>query len=590
VIRLTVVRIAGDEDVVAARQRARQVAAALGFDPPVQTRLATAVAEIARNAATYAGGGSVTFTVNRKAATLDITISDRGPGMSQLQAVLEGTYRSSTGTGMGILGARRLVDGFEIESTPARGTLVRLRQKLPSRRGSPAQLDFSQLAERLAREKPRPPVEEIQEQNRELLAVFDDLRRRQEDLALVTGQLLNADRAVQAAAAELEEKTDQLQRAEAIKAKFLSNVAHEFQTPLNSIGALSRMLLDETSAALTSEQKTQVEFIRQATRDLSNLVTDLLDLAKVDAGKATLHPSRFTIPELFGVLRGLLRPLQTSDLVALEFAASDDLPPLFTDEGKVSQILRNYISNALKFTERGEVRVTAERDGEHAVLFRVRDTGIGIPVEEQGLLFQEFNQLPNRLQARVRGTGLGLSLCKRLAEVLGGSVGAESEPGAGSTFWARLPLVAPGHELPPDVSSAAQPAADGPVVLVIDDDDAARYVLRHALTSAGCRVIEATGGQEGVARALNDRPDAILLDLHMPDMPGTEALARLKRNTATSHIPVVICTSQVVDPRERQRLSMHVAAVLSKARLGESDGQEDVRQAFRMAHIHLQSR
>ncbi len=589
-IRLTVVRIAGDDDVVAARRRARQVAAALGLDRGAQTRLATAVAEIARNAAGYAGGGVVTFTVNRKESALDVTVTDRGPGLPHLQAVLEGTYRSATGSGLGIAAARRLVDDFRIESANARGTVVLLRQRLPARRGSPEQFDFSELAQRFAREQPRSPVEEILEQNRELLQVFDELRLQDERAASLAERLLEAERAARALSSELEDRTEQLRRAEAVKSKFLSNIAHEFQTPLNSIAALGRMLLDEASGTLSAEQRMQVDYIRQATSDLSELVNDLLDLAKVDAGKATVRPSRFTIPELFAALRGLLLPLQPNDDVTLDFTAADLLPALYTDEGKVSQILRNYISNALKFTERGGVRVVAEPDADGTILFRVIDTGIGIPREEQELLFQEFNQLPNRLQSRVRGTGLGLSVCKRLAEVLGGSVGVESEPGRGSTFWARLPAVAPGHEGPPEPARGDVAPAEGPVVLVVDDDEAARYVARYMLTSAGCQVIEAASGHEGVALALGEQPDAIFLDLHMPDMPGGEVLARLKRNTATAHIPVVICTSQHLDPPEEQRLSAHVAAVLSKASLAEPDGHQRVRDAFRAAHIQLQPR
>ena len=586
-IRLTVVRIAGDEDVVFARQRARQIAAALGLDVPAQTRLATAVAEIARNAANYAGGGTVAFTVNRKASTLEVSVSDRGPGIPHLDYVLNGTYRSTTGSGFGITGARALVDGFHIDSQPGRGTTVLLRQRLPARRGSMERFDFTPLAQRLAREKTRSAVQEILEQNRELLFAFEELRRGERQATMANTRLVEAERVAQALSAELEDKSEQLRRAEELKSKFLSNIAHEFQTPLNSVGALSRMLLDETGGELSSEQRTQVEYIRQATRDLSDLVNDLLDLAKADAGKATLRPARFTVAELFGALRGLMRPLQSST-VSLEFDACP-LPALFTDEGKISQILRNYISNALKFTERGEVLVVAEAASDTSIVFRVTDTGIGIPAEEQNLLFQEFNQLPNRLQDRVRGTGLGLAVCKRLAEVLGGSVGAESEPGKGSTFWLRVPILAPGHEAPSEFPGIPAPAAEGPVVLVVDDDERARYVLRYVLTSAGCRVVEASGGQEGVALALSEHPDAIFLDLQMPDMPGAEALARLKRNTVTSHIPVVICTSQPVDASERERLLSHVAAVLPKACLADPEGEQEIRDAFKAANIQLQT-
>ena len=167
--------------------------------------------------------------------------------------------------------------------------------------------------------------------------------------------------------AELDERADHLRRADELKSKFLSHMSHEFRTPLNSILALSRLLLDRSDGELTEEQETQVRFIRKAAQNLTELVDDLLDLAKVEAGKTVVVASEFTVSSLFGALRGMLRPLLVGDAVALVFEESADLPPLDTDEGKVSQILRNFISNALKFTERGEVRVwaTADRAGRH---------------------------------------------------------------------------------------------------------------------------------------------------------------------------------------------------------------------------------
>jgi CheY-like chemotaxis protein/two-component sensor histidine kinase len=384
--------------------------------------------------------------------------------------------------------------------------------------------------------------------------------------------------------AELEEKADSLRRADEMKSKFLSNMSHEFQTPLNAILALTRLLLQRSDGELSTEQEKQVQFIRQATEELSELVHDLLDIAKVEAGKVTLRPDVFRVTDLFGALRGLMRPLQRNPQVTLAFESADGLPPLVADEGKISQILRNYISNALKFTESGEVRVSAAVE-QTAVCFRVADTGIGISRDDQARLFQEFGQVPNRLQARVRGTGLGLSLSKRLAELLGGSVGVESEPGQGSTFWLRIPLSLAQVEAPRrDPAPAAAGRTSAPVALVVDDEQTARYVLRRYLAAAGCRVIEAGGGEEGLSRALADQPDVIFLDLHMPDMQGGEVLARLKRDAATAHIPVIIATSQLVAAAERDRLNAHAAAFLGKAAIGDSDG-EAVRQALDAAHI-----
>jgi signal transduction histidine kinase/CheY-like chemotaxis protein len=588
--RLLTVRIRRDEDVVAARQRARQIAEALGFDAQDQTRIATSVSEMARNVAQYAGTGTVEFLLDDSEGVLSIVVADKGPGIRQLDAIRAGQYRSETGMGLGIIGAQRIMDAFQIESSAGSGTTVRMSKRIP-RRGVPTRADVRTITEHLAQQSPQSPVDEVQQQNHELLTALDELRQRQEDLARLNAELQDTNRGVVALYAELDEKAEHLRRADEMKSRFLSNMTHEFQTPLNSILALTRLLLERADGDLTTEQEKQVSFIRQATEDLSELVHDLLDLAKVEAGKVSVRPSEFTVADLFGTLRGMMRPLQQNDAVALVLETPDLLPPLYTDEGKLSQILRNYISNALKFTERGEVRVTVAYVPAGAVTINVIDTGIGIAAEDQGRLFHEFGQVPNRLQSKVRGTGLGLSLSKRLAELLGGVVGVHSVHGEGSTFWVRVPMTAPGFES--HVALPAEPAAPlrderaSPVVLVIDDEVTARYVLRRYLTALGCRVIEAGGGEEGLVRAASDRPDAIFLDLMMPDMLGAEALARLKRNPITAAIPVVIATSQIIADAERERLSSHAVAMLAKAHIGESGGDDEIVRALRAAHIDV---
>ena len=587
--RLLTVQITRDEDVVLARQRARQVADALGFDSQDQTRIATAVSELARNVARYAGRGAVEFALDIDGQALAVTVSDSGPGIPHLESVLDGTYRSETGMGVGITGARRIMDEFDIQSTPGTGTLARMRKQVPRRRDLTARQDVGRIADALARQTPSSSlIEEVQEQNHELMSALEELRLRQEDLTRLNAELQDTNRGVLALYAELDEKAEHLRRADEMKSRFLSNMTHEFQTPLNSVLALTRLLLDRVDGELTAEQEKQVKYIREATQDLSELVHDLLDLAKVEAGKVTLRPTSFTVQELFGALRGLMRPVQTNESVALVFENAEQLPPLFTDEGKLSQILRNYISNALKFTERGEVRVTAAADGDAMVRLSVTDTGIGIAPADQDRLFHEFGQVPNPLQAKVRGTGLGLSLSKRLAELLGGSVGVTSALGEGSTFWLRLPMTAPGFEPPIfAVAPVVVRSHEGPLALVIDDEQTARYLLRRYLTTIGCRVSEASGGPEGLARAESERPDVIFLDLRMPEMLGTEVLARLKRNPATTAIPVIISTSQIVAEDEWQRLSTHAAALMGKSSLGSKEGEDEVRRALRSANLNV---
>jgi CheY-like chemotaxis protein/anti-sigma regulatory factor (Ser/Thr protein kinase) len=474
-------------------------------------------------------------------------------------------------------------------------------------------------------------------------------------------------------------------------------MSHEFRTPLNSITALSQILLDHLDGDLTSEQEKQVRYICNSARDLTELVNDLLDLAKVEAGKVTLRPMVFTAFSLFAALRGMLRPLLAQNSsVSLVFEEAEGLPELYSDEAKVSQILRNFISNALKFTERGEIRVSASLGKNETIVFSVADTGIGVAPEDQERIFQEWTQIDGKLQRSVKGTGLGLPLSKKFAQLLGGDVQVKSEPGLGSTFFATIPIHFAGeteivtvpeikqeidaeklpvlvvednpealfiyekylrgtrfqmipaknlsearkalmdfrpiaiildvllqgenswellHELKHDSSKNKMPVfvvtvidnrekalalgADAfhtkPVdrmwliqqlenssqrltekkLLVIDDEEVSRYLVKAVLGQANFQIIEASNGREGVRRAGDDRPDAIVLDLSMADMSGFEVLRRLKQNPYTATIPVIIHTSKLLDSSERELLN-EAADIISK----ESESRELLLQRF----------
>jgi len=676
-----------EHDVVAARQRARQIAASVGFDAQDQTRIATAVSEIARNAFTYAGGGRVDFLVEGRTQPqlLVIRIADNGPGIDKLQDVLDGRYRSKTGMGLGIVGARRLMDQFAIESA-ASGTVVLLKKLLPRGAALVSTARLSALADALMAETPRGPLQEIQLQNQELLRTLEELRARQEELLRLNGELEDTNRGVIALYAELDEKADHLRRADELKSRFLSNMSHEFRTPLNAIRALTHVLTQGGGgASLDAEQQLQVGYIRKAADELAELVDDLLDLAKVEAGKVVIRATEFDVSTLFSSLRGMLRPLLVSETVSLVFEPTTELPAVYTDEGKVSQILRNLISNALKFTEHGEVRVSAvlASDG-RSVTFAVADTGIGIAPEDQDRIFQEFGQLDSHVQRKVRGTGLGLPLSRKLAELLGGRLTVTSAPGVGSTFYAQIPV----HYVEPIPSASTTPvwektSLDAPVlvvedsaeellvyekylkgsgfqvvpaattrqarhalehvkpvaivldillrgedawkllaelktssatrgipvmvvtsvdderkglslgadayaikpverrwlldqlrrvtgqqpirrILVIDDDEVSRYLMRRLLDNLPCVITEASSGIAGLRQARNDLPEAILLDLAMPDITGESILAALRSDAATAAIPVVIVTSRVLDEGERKRLAGQAAAIVDK--------------------------
>jgi signal transduction histidine kinase/CheY-like chemotaxis protein len=542
------VTVAREHDIVGGRQRARQLAELLGFDAQDQTRIATAVSEIARNALGYGGGGRIDFSVEgqTRPQVFTIRVSDRGPGIADLDAILGGRYESTTGMGLGIIGAKRLMDAFDIDSAPGRGTTVVLRKLMPRRAEILGPSGVARIADVLARQTPRDAVEEVQQQNQELLRMLEELRRRQDDLVRLNAELEDTNRGVVALYAELDEKADHLRRADELKSRFLSNMSHEFRTPLNSILALARLLLDRTDGPLTNEQTTQIGFIQRAAEDLFELVNDLLDTAKIEAGKIVVRPLEFTVEKLFGALRGMLRPLLVNESLTLVFEDASGLPPLHTDEAKVSQILRNFISNALKFTERGEVRVAARlTDDGWAVEFSVCDTGIGIAPDDQEAIFQEFTQVESRLQRVVRGTGLGLPLTRKLAQLLGGSVAVTSTVGVGSTFSATIPIA---YVPAAEVSGAAATGTpwqvqDGKVpILVVEDSPETVFVYERLLRDSEFQLLHARSVAEA-RRALSLIPfQAVMLDIILRGEDAWTLLADLGREEETRHLPVIVAT------------------------------------------------
>jgi len=539
---------------------------------------------------------------------------------------------------------------------------------------------------------------ETERQQRELL-------RRHEELLRLSRELDDSNRGMVALHAELDEKQDSLRRASEVKARMVANVSHEFRTPLNSILGLSRLLLDRTDGELTGEQEKQVRFIRRSAETLSELVNDLLDLSKMAAGKVGLRIAAFDVPTVLGALRGMLRPL-TPDSVALVMEDSADLPLLETDESKVSQVLRNFVSNALKFTERGEVRVRAQVGPDDTISFLVSDTGIGIAPDDQARIFEEFTQVDSPLQRKVKGTGLGLALCRKIGEMLGGSVSVQSTVGQGSTFTLTIPRVHPeaqamnemvarsetidpsrapvlvveddrqtlflyekylegsGFQVVParsieDARKAMErirPSAvvldvmlegesswnflaelktqeatrdipalvvtvtnredkaralgadefcvkpferawllkrlkalarTGPIekVLVIDDDEVARYLVRRLLAGTHYAIVEAPNGARGVEVARIEQPQVIFLDFMLGDMTAFDVLDELKKDPRTRCIPVIVHTSKSLEADERERLASETSAILSKQSLSRELAISRIRDALTNAGI-----
>jgi signal transduction histidine kinase/DNA-binding response OmpR family regulator len=693
-----------EHDTVAARQRARQIARLLGFHAQDQTRISTAVSEIARNAFNYAQGGRVEYLLEGVASPqlFIIKIMDSGPGIRDLDSILEGRYKSRTGMGLGIIGAQRVMEQVQIESVPGKGTTVWLKKLLPKRARVVSESDLTRIVSALDEERPQDAFHELRHQNQELLSAMEEIRTRGIELTRLNGELEDTNRGVVALYAELDEKADHLRRADELKSRFLSNMSHEFRSPLNSILALSGLLRDRVDGDLTPEQEQQVGFIRTAAQNLLELVNDLLDIAKVEAGKVDVKPLEFEPANLFAALRGMLRPLLLNQSVDLIFEDASNIPAIYSDEAKLSQILRNFISNALKFTEQGEVRVSvAHKDGGF-VAFSVSDTGIGIAPENHGVIFDDFAQVDNPIQRRVKGTGLGLPLSRKLAALLGGHVEVNSRLGVGSTFSVRIPIryqdpsgqcnvpnievAADSTGLPvlivedsPEMMAAykgflkesgyrpvpastsreaeqlletirpvaivldvllrsedtwalmARLKADGrtkdipilvisvvedqakgyhlgvdeylvkPVepaimierlnslinqqlvrhIVIIDDDEKDRYLLKQHLKGVCAVITEASTGEEGIRRVRDEKPEAVLLDLEMPDMTGFEVLRELKSEPSTMDVPVVICTSFVLTEAQYRRLMEQATAIVKKETLGRPDSAETLRRTLK---------
>jgi signal transduction histidine kinase len=544
--------LAQDRDIVAARQRARQVSALLGFDSQDQVRIATAVSELARNALRHAGGGSIEFTLTQAPVhgiappnpLLQIIISDQGPGIANLDDAISESANGEMK--LGLVAARRLMDTFDVYSGKGRGTTITLGKFLPRRTDGFTPARAATIADQLSAYGAADPAAEIQQQNRELLRSLEELRVRKEELGRLNAELEDTNRGVMALYAELEERATHLRLADETKTRFLSAVSHEFRTPVNSILALSKILLHRLDGELTVEQEKQVTYIRQAAEQLSTMVDDLLDLRKVESGKLQLRVEAFNVTDLFGALRGMFKPLSIKDAVSLTFEEIGVLPELHTDQGKVSQILRNLISNALKFTEAGSVRVTAKLAADtDMIVFSVADSGIGIAPENHRRIFEEFSQVENPLQKSVKGTGLGLPLSQRLAGLLGGTIDIASQLGKGSTFSLAIPIRLESTAPLGTVEIAESRKAQR--VLIVDDSEVERYALRQFLSSSMYEVIEAIGGYDGLRLARQSQPDLIFLDLAMPDVHGLEVLKMLKAIEETRHIPVILFTSQRPD-------------------------------------------
>jgi signal transduction histidine kinase/DNA-binding response OmpR family regulator len=394
-------------------------------------------------------------------------------------------------------------------------------------------------------------AKEVQEANQRLREANAQLARREQERTRLYEQLVEQNRVIQA--------------ANRMKSEFLANMSHELRTPLNAIIGFSELISDGLAGEVTDPQKEYLGHILGSGRHLLSLINDVLDLAKVESGKMEIRPEPILPSQILGEVTSVLRTRSAEKHIAVETSVDPSLGEVVADPGKLKQVLFNYLSNALKFTPNdGRVEVLIQGDGPDFFRIDVKDSGIGIRSEDMGKLFTEFQQLESGMTKKYSGTGLGLVLTKRMVEAQGGRVGAESNPGQGSRFFAVLPRLVRAGAIAPDpgpILTSPLSTLGPSTVLVVEDDPGDRAWLVRTLTEAGYAVETAADGAEALARCEERAYDAITMDLLLPDMSGLKVLHAIRESGHNRDSPVIV-VSVIVD--EELVSGFAVRDVLSK--------------------------
>lgn len=557
---LQAMEVGTERDVFTLRRRAKICAEAGGLEGRDQVRLATAVSELGRDLL--------------RPRPMSAAFRLRGRDPAALVVVLEWTDGREASR-ESLAAVTRLLPHAVQELDGHRGR-VSIECALPtSLDAATDRAERMRAALRAEGEAAATMIDDLRAQTRDLLAALEESRSQSEELqrlntelsetnqgalALYTQlsqELEETNRGVVALYAELDEKSRLLREASESKTRFWSNVSHELRTPINSVIGLSRLLLDPGSDPLSSEQQRQASLIAAAGSMLLTLVEELLDVAKAEAGQLVPQIAPVDLPILLGQLHGLMLGAKPSPDVALVVGDGSGLPALATDEVMLTRILRNLLSNSLKFTRRGEVRLDVTAQADDGLVFTVTDTGVGIPADQQELVFEEFYQVPGPHQRNRPGTGLGLPYARRLAGLLGGSLTLSSVPEEGTAVTLRLPLRA---------GQRASLLRKLGTVLAADDDPAFAEVFRPILAEVADRVVQVGSGEDVLAAVRRERPDAIMLDLQMPGSDGYTVLASLAAEPRLRGIPVVVVTG--ADPAELTGPGLaHARGVISKHRV-----------------------
>ncbi|WP_312136470.1 response regulator [Brevundimonas sp.] len=426
--------------------------------------------------------------------------------------------------------------------------------------------------------------EELEEQGRALKESQVRLEQQQAELEQTNSQLEEQAQMLETQrdnlernSAELILKARELEQASQYKSDFLANMSHELRTPLNSLLILSKLLAENAEENLTEQQVNFANTIQSSGNDLLNLINDILDLSKIEAGHIQARPEAVSIQRLSGDMRQLFQPVANERGLSFQIDTASAGSELETDRQRLEQIIKNLLSNAFKFTEAGEVKLTVESVGTDEVAFAVSDTGIGISPEQQAAVFDAFRQADGTISRKYGGTGLGLSISRELARLLGGRITLESTPGKGSTFTLIIPRLYDAEQVAPREAPLAPAKSPTPapapasldlsqepvrpasrsidddrehltsarrVLLVVEDDARFAAIVRDLSRELGFQVLVAGTADEAVRLAKRYQPSAVVLDVGLPDQSGLTVLDVLKRDDDTRHIPIHVVSGE----------------------------------------------